>query len=328
MGVLHYKDPATGAWIPIVTGPKGPKGDKGSPGGVEGPPGAPGATEHSKLTDLFLQNDDHPQYLKDSGDRVTGKLEFVDTTGEVTYLVGPDKKFAIRSALTGELIIARYTDATTQEKLITIDSSGNVLFATGHKVEIDGTLQQDGVATFAKTANFTLGADMKDQKVLNVLTPTAADDAANKAYVDGAGGIFNLSEDVASGAGNHWLNGAGTAVVWGGMTAGSDYLMSQKDGWYRCSFNGNFASNVNGSIRQMRLAINGSADATEIPSGAKHIGATATPNSWSGWGIALSASGIWHMPKGKVIRLMARHDAGVALTATGTITMQLVKPDA
>jgi hypothetical protein len=324
MPVLHYKDPNTGEWIPIVTGPKGPKGDKGDPGGVTGPPGTPGATTHTALTDLALQKDEHPQYLKAAGDTVEGMLNIVNDNAELRFQINGVNKFGIRSQQPNSLTILRYISPTVLDAFINMENStGNMYIGTSASSTLDILM----ALNVHNAATFSAGANMNDKKVTSVATPTASGDAVNKAYADGAGGIMVVAGNVATGAANHWVGSVGTPTLWGGVISGSDYLMSRKDGWYRCSFNGTFDTNTTGSVREMRLAINGATDHDEIPPGATHIGASTSPKSWAGWGLNLSATGIWHMPVGKVIRLMARHDATASLGVAGTITMELVKAD-
>jgi hypothetical protein len=125
---------------------------------------------------------------------------------------------------------------------VTTDASvgGNVGvtgdLGVGGDAGITGTLGVTGVATFTAQAVLSAGASAGNQKIVNLLDPTLAQDAATKAYVDNAGALSAWAQPTngvnATTLGLRWRKVAGSTIVFYGKvvttgpTVGSETLFT------------------------------------------------------------------------------------------------------
>jgi hypothetical protein len=109
--------------------------------------------------------------------RLTDDFTYNSSTGEITFLATPASSDTIEVLLTGDAdLVGLELLGIANHDLITVDSSGNV------------TLQGE--------------LDMDSNKIVNVIDPTAAQDAATKNYVDTVGSAVTLNTSGDTGTGS------------------------------------------------------------------------------------------------------------------------------
>ena len=143
------------------------------------------------------------------------------------------------------------------------------------------------------------------------------------------GGMLTCQQDIASDVNTDTLlTGLGYPLLWGDLSTDTDALIATTGGWYRCSFNGVFASNASGTIRAMRLVYSGDGSYTGVPQGSFQIGATSDPVAiagTSGYGLMCSATGLWYLNADEGVRVTARQDSGAVLRASANLTIERIQ---
>jgi hypothetical protein len=185
MPQLNYKDPNTGEWVPLLL--PGPAGAEGPPGatGPAGPPGAEGV-EVADLqpvvpeTLLWIDPNDFlgdsgwdgfdGRYINADGDTINGTLyvKHATPTGQALGEMEP-------RADGGFTFIFKNSAGTRTVALVV----NNGVSAWTPLSALEGFVAQNG---FGGATTFEI---TKAGVVRVIAAPTAADHAANKAYVDG-----------------------------------------------------------------------------------------------------------------------------------------------
>ena len=157
-------------------------------------------------------------------------------------------------------------------------------------------------------------------------TPTVAEHATRKDYVDAAGAILHTSVSCPSSttADTQMSVTGGLAYAWGGCSTAGSNLYVPTTGYYLVGFSAGFSSASGGTVRLAGLKLNGATPATSRGAGCS---AYSTPSAnTSGWGAGLSATAIWLMNAGEYIGLFARQDSGATLATTGGMFARLLIP--
>jgi hypothetical protein len=181
MPQLNYKDPNTGEWIPLLSGPQGPPGLQGPPG-PEGGEGVEVAETPPATPEIVLWIDPNDfqgdsgwqgfdaRYINSNGDTIKGTL-FVQAATPTGQALGE-----IEPRADGGFTFIFKNSAGTRTVGLVIN---NGVAAWVPLTTLEGFIAQNG---FGGATTFEI---TKAGAVRVIAAPTAADHAANKAYVDG-----------------------------------------------------------------------------------------------------------------------------------------------
>ena len=156
--------------------------------------------------------------------------------------------------------------------------------------------------------------------------PAASQALANvlEAQNMAVGGVSHGSASVPSSTtGSTAFTVVGTPLVWGGMTVNASGLVTPVTGRYRITLQAAFPTGTGGTIRAAWIW--NQSGIVPDPNGQPIVGYAPPSANTTGIGNSLTASGVWQLDAGMLARIYLRHDAGSALTVTGTLTMELLR---